>query len=180
MQDVPPSEGRKTHPEVPQASPEGARVGQFVPFRPDRTHRNSAKVGWIVAENGCHIWQGAKAGQGYGAVWANGRLHKVHRLRYEREIGPIPKGMYLDHYICDAGPKGCCNPHHCRPATPRENSLRGDTLAATCAARTHCHKGHELSGDNLDPYALREHGKRKCKACGREHSRAYVARKKAA
>lgn len=87
----------------------------------------------------------------------------VYRVRYEREIGPIPGGMQLDH-LCDNGPGGCCNPHHCRPATPRENTLRGRTLPAANARKTHCPRGHPLSGDNLVPSRLAK-GERKCRTC---------------
>lgn len=87
-----------------------------------RNGKASARVGWIVAENGCHIWQGARTG-GYGAVRVNGRMLRAHRARYEREVGPIPEGLVLDHFACDN--RLCCNPAHVRPVTVRENVLRG-------------------------------------------------------
>lgn len=37
--------------------------------------------------------------------------------------------------------------------------------AVVNAAKTHCPKGHPLSGDNLDPYALRVEKHRKCRTC---------------
>ncbi len=45
------------------------------------------------------------------------------------------------------------------------------------AAKTHCPQGHPLSGDNLLAADLKR-GKRSCKACHREHARAYQLRKK--
>ncbi len=141
-------------------------MGAFVPFhgRPLRG-KQSARVGWIVAENGCHIWQGSLEGHGYGHVKHEGSMRLVHRVRYEREVGPIPEGMHLDHFACDNGPGGCCNPAHVRPVTNRENVLRGRGLTAVHAAKTHCLRGHPFSGDNL--YVTPRSGRRQCRACQR-------------
>lgn len=119
--------------------------------------------GWVEVDSGCHIWTGAKR-SGYGYTRVEGVNRFVHRLRYEREIGPIPHGMVLDHFVCDNGAGGCCNPHHCRPATVRENTLRGRSKAAENARKTHCPRGHPLEGDNLVDHELKR-GYRTCKKC---------------
>ena len=134
----------------------------------------SARVGWVVAENGCHVWQGGCNTGGYGQVRVAGRKRLVHRVRYEMEVGLIPDGMVLDHFACDNGAGGCCNPLHCRPVTRRENTLRGDTAAARQAARTHCPLGHPLTGDNLARSELAR-GHRKCRECDRAQSAARRA-----
>jgi hypothetical protein len=137
--------------------------------------RRSDRLGWVEDERGCHIWQGQRNKDGYGIVWFNGRKHLVHRLRYEREVGPVPPDMEMDHFFCDNRP--CCNTAHVRPVTHRENTLRGNSVAAACAAKTHCPAGHSLSGDNLDPANLRR-GQRYCRTCHNATSRAgYHARK---
>ena len=111
-------------------------AGAFVPmFDPPRQGARSARVGWVVAANGCHLWQGARDSYGYGQVKVAGRTQRVHRVRYEREVGPIPDGMDLDHYACDNGAGGCGNPQHCLPVTLRENLLRGETVVAQNARR---------------------------------------------
>ena len=141
-------------------------TGTFVPlFDPPLRGKQSARVGWIVAETGCHLWQGARDPKGYGRVRIDGRTLRVHRVRYAREVGPIPEGLPLDHFVCDNGPGGCCNPHHVRPATNRENVLRGTGITAANAAKTHCLRGHLFAGDNLrvDP----RDGERRCRACDR-------------
>ena len=130
----------------------------FVPWNAAREH----SPGWVEDSRGCHIWVGARNSSGYGQVRAAGRMQYVHRLRYEREIGPIPAGMELDHYVCDNGAGGCCNPHHCRPVSHRENVLRGNTLYSRKLAQTHCIRGHPLSGDNL---YVRSNGCRQCRTC---------------
>ena len=148
----------------------------FVPmFDPPRAGKQSARVGWIVAESGCHIWQGA-LNKGYGQVWVDGRMHFVHRVRYEREVGPIPEGMHLDHFFCDNGPGGCCNPAHVRPVTVRENTLRGSAQSAQNAAKTHCPRGHPLSGDNL--YVMPPTGRRQCRACRQLREQGRAKRKR--
>lgn len=134
--------------------------GRFVPIDPQRPHG----VGWIEAENGCHIWAGARDAKDYGKVWDSerGKLVMAHRLRYEREVGPIPDGLVLDHFVCDTPP--CCNPHHCRPASQRENILRGTAFSSDNAAKTHCQQGHPLEGENL--YAShKRRGARVCRTC---------------
>lgn len=148
-------------------------AGTFVPWNPARAHyKASARVGWIVAENGCHIWQAERNHNGYGRVGVNGQTRRVHRVRYEQEIGPIPAGMQLDHFVCDNGPGGCCNPHHCRPVTHRENILRCNSIAALNLAKTHCPQGHPLSGDNL---IASEPVGRKCRTCALTRRRRYNA-----
>lgn len=128
-------------------------------------------IGWVVDDNGCHIWQGERVGRGYGRVRHRGRMQMVHRVRYEMEIGPIPEGYELDHYVCNNGPGGCCNPHHCRPVTTRENTLRGDGISSVCRARTHCPRGHALSGNNLQEYH-KVRGNRSCQTCAAARQRA--------
>ena len=154
--------------------------GIFVPFhaKPKPRANRSAKVGWITDANGCDIWQGTTNGFGYGRVIVGGRRQSVHCVRYEREIGPIPEGMDLDHYVCDNGPGGCCNPFHCRPVSRRENVLRGTGRTAINAAKTHCPKGHPLAKENLVKSHFARTGSRKCRTCRNARDLArYYARK---
>lgn len=141
--------------------------GAFVPWG----SKVKPSLGWIVDDRGCHIWTGSRNVYGYGGVRVNGRHHMVHRLRYEREIGPIPEGLELDHFKCDNGAGGCCNPHHCRPVTRRENQLRGKGVGARNLAKRVCPKGHPLEGDNISSYE-RARGNRKCRICVNERASA--------
>lgn len=60
---------------------------------------------------GCLIWTGA-AGAGYGQLRVNGRMMNAHRYAWERECGPIPDGMVVDHrYHCSTL---CCEMTHLR------------------------------------------------------------------
>lgn len=138
----------------------------FVPWNTSEWYRKRyPHIGWIVQPNGCHTFTGRRDEGGYGWVRYGGKMQRAHRARYLREIGPIPSGLVLDHFVCDGGPAGCCNPAHCRPVTRRENTLRGDTLAARCASKTHCIRGHEFTPDNT---LVTRAGKRACRQCGRD------------
>lgn len=134
-------------------------TGVFVQYGPGGPR---GVVGWIEDGSGCHVWVGALNGGGYGRVWTKGRYRPAHVIRYEREIGPIPDGMDLDHFRCDN--KACCNPAHVRPVTVRENVLRGNSMAARHAAKTHCPQRHPLAGDNLVASFL-VLGQRSCRVC---------------
>jgi hypothetical protein len=70
----------------------------------------------------CWIWSGAICMKGYGRIKIDGRRVGAHRVYYERLIGPVPKGLHLDH-LCRQ--PGCVNPAHLEPVTSRENSCRG-------------------------------------------------------
>ena len=68
----------------------------------------------------CWPWLGSISG-GYGIIRIKTRLRYAHRLAYEREYGPIPKGMNVVHR---PGGAACCNPRHLCLQTPRER-VRG-------------------------------------------------------
>jgi hypothetical protein len=70
------------------------------------------------SEDGCWVWTGATVGEGYGVIGRFGERIYSHRLSYETFVGPIPEGHYVDH-MCHN--KGCINPQHLRPATPKQN-----------------------------------------------------------
>jgi hypothetical protein len=102
---------------------------------------------------------------GYRDVRVRGKTHPLHRLVYEHLRGPIPDGYVPDH-LCRN--RGCCNPDHIEPVTGRENVLRGETVAASNAEKTHCPRGHAYSGENVYPIPS---GGRRCRECQREHDR---------
>ena len=151
-------------------------TGLFVQFNSESRRAASHPIGWIEDGSGCHVWTGSRTHDGYGNVRVGGASRLVHRVRYEREVGPIPAGTELDHFVCDN--RACCNPLHCRPVAHRENTLRGDTFAARKVAQTHCLRGHPLAGDNLLPYPLLRGG-RNCRVCANAYARAWQRRRRA-
>jgi hypothetical protein len=128
-----------------------------------------------VQTNGCWIWTGGRDGHGYGRIsvgsTADGTLRRMgaHRLAWEMFIGPLDELLTLDHFLC----KNilCVNPDHLEEVTVVENVMRGDSCPAANARKTHCKRGHPLSGYNL---SVTPQGYRQCKTCMRE--RAYAKR----
>lgn len=73
----------------------------------------------LVGDPGCIIWTGALSSGGYGHLTVNGQGVKAHRYAWEREHGPIPGGMLIDHMCWD---RSCVNTEHLRLATPQQNN----------------------------------------------------------
>lgn len=119
---------------------------------------------------GCLNWQG-RTSKGYGQIGAGGKMLRVHRVMYEMFAWPIPAGLQLDH-LCRN--RACANVAHLEPVTNRVNVLRGNTIVAACAAKTHCPAGHPYDEANT---MLTTQGWRRCRECHREQChRAYHAR----
>lgn len=66
----------------------------------------------------CIIWTGAATSHGYGRIYANRRMILAHRYAWEREHGPIPDGMVIDHTCWEPS---CVNTEHLRLASHAEN-----------------------------------------------------------
>lgn len=117
----------------------------------------------------CHEWIAGINRYGYGKFKYKGKTLIAHRFSYEHRIGTIPTGLTLDH-LCRV--RHCVNPDHLEPVPAAENILRGESVSAQNARRTHCKRGHELAGSNLrmDPT-----GRRICRNCDRDNARIYYA-----
>lgn len=113
----------------------------------------------------CWLWTGYLTTRGYGRTSWEGKLRLVHNLIYELQNGKIPAGLEPDH-LCPR--KNCCRPGHIEPVPHRKNVLRGRAPAAVNARKTHCKRGHQLSGDNL--YDRGPHH-RACRLCHRLRAR---------
>jgi hypothetical protein len=115
----------------------------------------------------CWYWTGAVKNNGYGEVEIQGedRQLAVHRVTYEMAKGRIPDGMVIDHLCRNTV---CVNPDHMEVVTNTENLRRGNGFNGVNARKTHCIRGHPLSGDNV--YIWLKNGRecRGCKACKRE------------
>lgn len=120
----------------------------------------------------CWEWTGTTA-NGYGRFRHTTRSTDTqamaHRFAFELTKGPIADGLQVDH-LCKN--RLCVRPDHLEAVSPRENTLRSSAPSAANAKKTHCPKGHPLSGSNL---RIGTAGRRHCKTCQREWMRAKRA-----
>ena len=152
--------------------------------RPDWLARVFANIQNYGDPDSCWLWMKACLRSGYGvtatprSVTGRNVALKVHRLVWIALRGPIPVGLQLDH-LCRV--RQCANPAHLEPVTPSVNVLRSTSPRQIAErnrtrglARTACRNGHEFTADNTgrDP-----DGHRVCRACAREATRRYHARK---
>ena len=79
------------------------------------------------ADGDCVVWTGTETGNGYGIISVPGRQMLAHRYAWERENGPIPEGMDIDHTCWN---RLCVKVGHLRVAT------RGQNLQNLQGART--------------------------------------------
>ncbi len=146
------------------------RHGTFEPGRPVRTgtpRRPPEERFWEMVEkntpSGCWIWIGSLNTDRYPHFCIGGRWGKTvlcHRYSYELVHGHIPAGMQIDHLCRNIR---CVRPSHMEVVPPKVNVLRGNTIVATNAAKTHCKRGHPFTPENT----RLENGSRRCKECRR-------------
>lgn len=126
-------------------------------------------------DGSCWLWDGSYYSHGYGQAWSRRlqRSTQAHRLVYESLVGPIPKGMQLDH-LCRV--RGCVNPAHLRVVTARENVLAPGArcLAKRNALKERCSQGHPYSEENT--YTT-PRGRRQCRICKRAEKRRRRSRR---
>lgn len=139
-------------------------------MRGTRAHTREQRFWMKVDRRGpdeCWEWTGKKDNNGYGKMYDGGSIdynkqYAAHRISWEINRGPIPTGLTIDH-LCRN--RGCVNPDHLEPVTSAVNTMRGYGYFAKNSRRTHCPKGHPLSGSNLK--MMKKDGKpyRACLVC---------------
>ncbi len=114
---------------------------------------------------GCYLWINSLTPRGYGNFYIGQNITvPAHRFAYEKEYGPIPIGLHIDH-LCRV--PSCVNPKHLEPVTCKTNILRGISLSALNAKKTKCIHGHVFTSENT----YWSKGNRKCKTCSKARVR---------
>lgn len=72
----------------------------------------------VIQTDSCWLWTASKTSDGYGQLRIDGKNALAHRFSYELLVGPIPRGLVIDH-ICHV--TACVNPRHLRPVTHKQN-----------------------------------------------------------
>lgn len=110
----------------------------------DRLWRQVSKGG----PDDCWLWTAHTNNKGYGMIGikTDGRFHKAlsHRVSWELQNGPIPKGMKILHR-CDT-PR-CVNPAHLFVGTMKDNT--DDMVAKGRSARGEMHGNNKLSANDV-------------------------------
>lgn len=110
----------------------------------------------------CWNWKACITKDGYGYFRTENGMSFAHRVAYEHHHGiKIKSGLEIDH-LCRN--RKCVNPAHLEVVTKYENWIRGFSFSKINKMKTHCLRGHPLSGDNLGVGNKRP---RVCKACDR-------------
>lgn len=114
----------------------------------------------VTFAEGCWLWTGACNSNGYGNYFHRNSYWNAHRVAFNALVGDIPAGLQIDH-LCRV--RCCVNPAHLEAVSPRENTLRGNSLSAQKAKQTHCQHGHELEA----PRPIGGKLSRRCRYCDR-------------
>lgn len=103
---------------------------------------------------------------GYGRVCADGSPQWAHRVSYVAFVGPIPKGLEIDHRCHQ---RSCVNPQHLRAVTHAVNMAASSPYRLGKHRHPTCVRGHPMEGENL----MTGGGRRRCRACHNERSREW-------
>lgn len=135
----------------------------------------------VRKSDGCWRYEGGSRNHGYVTTsWFGTRVY-VHRKAYELAIGPIQRGLVVDHVLTKGCRfRDCCRPDHLEAVTQRENVQRapvGKKRANGEAQRrkTSCPVGHPY--DEANTYRT-PRGGRQCRQCRRDAQRGYNRRRR--
>lgn len=89
-----------------------------VDLSPDAKAARTLEAKGLAISNGCTVWAGYIARNGYGYMSFRGVRTEAHRVAWTLANGPIPDGMEIDHRCHN---RACMNADHLRLATTSQN-----------------------------------------------------------
>lgn len=119
-------------------------------YTPKDIARFESKVDRSAGPDGCHPWLAGTGKDGYGGFWAQGQMHRAHRVAWELANGD--PGVLCVLHQCD-NPLCCNSRHHFlgtrvnniedmvskgRQASGERNGLRRHPGRAARGERQHC------------------------------------------
>lgn len=150
------------------------------PLDPEMCAQVVASQRWIERiqdpGDGCILYTWPLHTDGYGMIGVGRTMYRAHRVALVAHLGTdIAPVLQVDH-LCRI--RNCVEPSHLEVVEQATNLARGESPTARNARKTHCPKGHPLTGDNLR--TDQSPGKRACRACKIEQAREQAAAIKAA
>lgn len=114
----------------------------MAPPRIDPIERIMAK---IEKQGDCWIFKGCKTRDGYGVIGVGRKQKRVHRLMYERFVGPIHDDKLVCH-TCDT--PLCCNPDHLFAGSNSDNMKDREAKGRANMPRGASHWNYKLSDED--------------------------------
>lgn len=125
---------------------------------------------------GCWLWLGSEDRCGYGKFNSRTKETLAHRFSFKHFISDIPSGTEIDH---KCRTRCCVNPSHLRCISHQENVRLGIRRRERHrnGKKTHCIRGHILSGENIVLETYNGTTMRKCLTCRRMRTEAQYRKK---
>lgn len=126
----------------------------------------------VSTGDGCWVWTGGFFTQGYGAIRADGKLKRAHRVAYELARGVMLTPDQFLHHTCRN--KACVKPAHMEVTNQRDHV---DSATYGNKDKTHCPHGHEYTQENI--WWNKSGKSRECLTCKYARNLRYQRRRKA-
>jgi hypothetical protein len=108
----------------------------------------------------CWQWIGGRGDKlGHGRFWDGEKHVFAHQFSFANWVGVVPEGMIIHHRCRNPG---CVRPEHLELTTQSDHGrLHNKGVSKPERRKTHCKRGHPLTGENLLLYR----GTQYCRAC---------------
>lgn len=133
------------------------------PVAPEKLAAQVARGSIPEPNSGCFLWIRSVQRDGYGTLRHMGRCLLAHRAAWIASHGEPPLGAYVLH-TCDM--PGCVNTAHLYLGAQTDNMRDAVRRKRHVnSKKTHCKRGHPLTGENLYSYTNKGTPARCCRLC---------------